>query len=314
MRRLFVILCACALLLSFGCRQQSVSSAVDYCCDTVVTLRAYAPQETVDEAMRLIRDYERVLSKTVEGSDIERLNRAEGQPVYVNPETAELLALCIEVSERSGGAFDATIAPLSELWNFQTDDPALPDASMLASAAVSVDWRNIELDGTTVTLKNGARIDLGGIAKGYIADRVAAYLKAQGVEHACINMGGNVLVFGGKPDGSDWTIGIRDPNGAADQSEEVLALADGAVVTSGTYERGFDLDGVRYHHILDPKTGMPVQNGLASVTILTESSAVADALSTACFVLGPDGSAELLASCNARAIFLFSDGTRIALP
>lgn len=303
-----------SLLLFLGCRTETLSSAVSFACDTVVTIRAYAPQETVDNAMRLIRDYEQVLSRTVESSDIWKLNHADGNPVEVNPETADLLRLAVEISEYSDGAFDVTIAPMSALWDFASETPSVPYASMLKEAAQRVDWRNIRIEGTTVTLQNGAEIDLGGIAKGYIADRVAAYLKEQGVVHACINMGGNILVFGGKPDGTDWTIGIRDPNGTAEQSEEVLSLSDGAVVTSGNYERFFLRDGVRYHHILDPKTGMPVQNGVASVTILSNDSTLADALSTACFVLGPDASKALLERCGARAIFLCTDGTRISIP
>ena len=127
-------------------------------------------------------------------------------------------------------------------------------------------------------------------------------------------MGGNVVTIGTKPDGSPWTVGVRDPNGTPEQSEEVLSLSDAAVVTSGTYERGFDLGGVRYHHILDPETGMPVQNGLASVTIVGTRSALCDALSTACFVLGEEKSRPVLERYGVRAIFLYADGTRSEYP
>ncbi len=314
MKRCFAMLLI-LLLLPCGCKKvETLSSAVDFACDTVVTIRAYADQQTVDDAMRLIRDYERVLSRTVEGSDIWKLNHAGGEPVEVNPETAELLRLALEVSAQSGGAFCATIAPLSALWDFKADPPTLPDADALKTAAALVDDGNVSIDGNIVMLQNGATLDLGGVAKGYIADRAADWLRAQGVRYACINMGGNVVVFGGKPDGSPWTIGVRDPNGTAEQSAEVLKLSDGAVVTSGNYERFFELDGVRYHHILDPDTGMPVQNGVASVTILSDDSALADALSTACFVLGPERSRALLSHYAVRAIFLCSDGSRIELP
>ena len=312
MKRIVSVLLILFLLL--GCTVETVSSAVDFACDTVVTIRAYTDQRTVDDAMRLIRDYERVLSKTVQGSDVWNLNHANGEPVTVDPETAQLLQLCQEIGERSEGAFDVTIAPLSALWDFTAEQPSLPDAKRLSEAATAVDWRNISIDGNTVTLRNGAQIDLGGIAKGYIADRVAAFLKDRGVRCACINMGGNVVVFGGKPDGSAWTIGIRDPQGTAEQSEEILSLKDGAVVTSGNYERFFELDGVRYHHILDPKTGMPVDNGVASVTIEADCSALADALSTACFVLGPEASRSIVTHYDVRAIFLMTDDTRVELP
>ena len=315
MKRL-ILFCLCLLLSlpMLACRRPVAVSAVDFVCDTVVTITAYASQETVDDAMRLCRAYERRLSKTVEGSDIWNCNHANGEPVTVDPETADLLRLAKEIAALSGCAFDVTIAPVSALWNFTADPPTLPDADELEAALEHVNDANLLIDGNTVTLKNGAQIDLGGIAKGYIADCVASYLKANGVKHACINMGGNIVVFGGKPDGTPWTIGIRDPNGTAADSEEVLSLSDGVLVTSGNYERFFLLDGVRYHHILDPTTGMPVQNGLASVTILADNSALSDALSTACFVLGEQASKPLLEHYGVRAIFLYSDGTRSEYP
>lgn len=312
MKRVFALLLLPLLLL--GCRTETAHSAAGFACDTVVTVTAYAPQETVDATLRICSDYEKVLSKTIAGSDIDRLNRAGGAPVGVQPETAALLALAVEIGRESGGAFDVTIAPVSALWDFRADEPELPDPDALSDACRRIDFRNIAIDGTVVTLENGAEIDLGGIAKGYIADCVADYLRSQGVTSACINMGGNVVTIGTKPDGSPWTVGVRDPNGTPEQSEEVLSLSDAAVVTSGTYERGFDLGGVRYHHILDPETGMPVQNGLASITIVGTRSALCDALSTACFVLGEEKSRPVLDRYGVRAIFLYADGTRSEYP
>lgn len=309
------LLCLLILLLPMlGCRTETAHSAAGIACDTVVTITAYAPQKTVDGTLRICADYEALLSKTIEGSDVWNLNHADGNPVEVHPETAELIRLAIEVGKASEGAFDITIAPVSALWDFTADDPVLPDPEALHAAAARVDYRNIAVDGNTVTLKNNAEIDLGGIAKGYIADRVADYLHEQGVTSACINMGGNVLTIGTKPDGTPWTIGIRDPNGTPDRSAEVLKLGSAAVVTSGNYERFFELDGIRYHHILDPKTGMPVSNGLASVTIIGTRSDLCDALSTACFVLGEGRSKVLLDEYNVRAIFLYNDGSRAAYP
>lgn len=311
-RKLLMMLCC--LLPLLGCTAEIAHSAAGFACDTVVTVTAYAPQEVVDGTLKVIADCESVLSKTVEGSDIRKLNQAEGASVEVHPETAALLQLAIEIWEKSEGAFDVTIAPASALWDFSADDPELPDPDLLRAAIAHVDTRNIVIDGNTVTLMNGAEIDLGGIAKGFIADRVADYLRDQGVKSACINMGGNVVTVGTKPNGDLWTVGIRDPNGTPDESEEVLKLGEAAVVTSGNYERFFLKDGVRYHHILDPKTGMPVSNGLASVTVIGTRSDLCDALSTACFVLGEEKSRSLLEQYGVRAIFLYSDGTRIAYP
>ncbi|MBR0508080.1 MAG: FAD:protein FMN transferase [Clostridia bacterium] len=298
----------------FGCRTETPHSMSGFACDTIVTVTAYAPQETVDATLAICADYEKVLSKTAEGSDVWRLNHANGEPVVVDPETAALLSLAVEIGTLSDGAFDVTIAPASALWDFNADEPVLPDPDALRTACERIDYRNIVIDGNTVTLLNGAEIDLGGIAKGYIADRVAAYLRSQGVASACINLGGNVVTIGTKPNGDPWTIGIRDPNGAPDESEEVVSITDGAIVTSGTYERGFTLDGVRYHHVLDPETGMPVSNGLASVTIIGERSDLCDALSTACFVLGEEASKPLLDRFGVSAIFLYADGARSAYP
>ena len=302
------------LLLLLGCRAETAHSAAGIACDTVVTITAYASQETVDGTLLVCADYEALLSKTVAGSDIWNLNHAEGAPVEVHPETAALLRLAVDIGEASGGAFDVTIASVSDLWDFTADEPAVPDPETLRSAVSCVDYRNIVIEGNTVTLRNDARIDLGGIAKGYIADRVAAYLREHGVTSACINMGGNVVTIGKKPDGSEWTVGIRDPNGTPEQSAEVLKLGSAAVVTSGNYERFFEIDGVRYHHILDPKTGMPVSNGLASVTIIGERSDLCDALSTACFVLGEEESKALLDRYGVQAIFIRTDGTRSVYP
>ena len=309
-----ILACLLLSLLLLGCRTETAHSAAGFACDTVVTVTAYAPQETVDATLRICADYEKILSKTAAGSDIDRLNRANGEPVEVQPETAALLALAVEIGTASGGAFDVSIAPASALWDFKADEPQIPDENALLAACERIDYRSIVIDGNTVTLKNGAEIDLGGIAKGYIADCVADYLRSQGVTSACINMGGNVVLIGTKPDGTPWTVGVRDPNGTPEQSEEVLTLSDAAVVTSGTYERGFDLGGVRYHHILDPKTGMPVQNGLASVTVIGTRSALCDALSTACFVLGEEKSRPVLERYGVRAIFLYADGTRSEYP
>ena len=315
MKRIVVILLGFLLIASSAaCMRQSAVSAVDFACDTVVTITAYAQQKDVDDAVLLVRAYENKFSKTVEGSDVWNLNHAEGMPVKVDPETIGLLKLAIEIGERSGGAFDATIAPVSALWEFLAENPHMPDESELQKAVQLVDYRSIVIEGETVTIPNGFMIDLGGIAKGYIADRVAEFLKSRGVEHACINMGGNIVVFGGKPDGNPWSIGVRDPNGTPEQSEEVVLLSDGVLVTSGNYERFFILDGIRYHHIFDPKTGMPVSNGLASVTIIGENSALADALSTACFVLGEQASAPLLKHYGVQAIFLYENGTRSSFP
>lgn len=281
--------------------------------DTVVTLSLYDTQDpaVLDTCFEKIADWENLFSRTRAESDVARINRAAGQPVAVDEETARLLAVGLEYGKRTGGALDITIASASSLWNFQDEEPAIPDSRELQQAASHVDWQTVQLDGRTVQLTDPqAQIDLGAIAKGYIADGLAAYLREQGVERALLDLGGNIYALGDK-NGQPWTVGVRDPLDG-DGLAATVPVRDGSVVTSGIYERGFERDGVRYHHLLDPHTGWPVQNGLASVTILSASSVEGDALSTACFVLGEeDGLALIEKTEGVEALFIRTDGTQV---
>ena len=208
----------------------------------------------------------------------------------------------------SGGAFDISIAPASTLWDFTSGEAVLPDAAKLAETAARVDYTQVRLEGNTVTLPEGMMIDLGGIAKGYIADRVKAYLEKRGIGHAILSFGGNIVAIGKKPDGTDWKVGIQDIDKPTGAYMLVAANRGGSTVTSGIYERGFELDGVYYHHLLNPKTGWPEQNELASVTILSESSMEGDALATAAFILGTEKGLELINSLEGiEAVFIARD-------
>ena len=307
------ILCAAlsaALLCALfsGCVPEKAESAVDYRFDTVITINAYCSRSILDGALSECARYEALLSKTVEGSDVWRINHAGGSPVEVSDETAEVLETALAVSRASDGAFDITTEPESALWDFTSESPSLPSEAALSEAAKKTDWTKLSLSGNTVTLPAEMSVDLGGAAKGYIADKIAEYLAENGVKCAVLNFGGNVLALGKKPDGTPWRIGIQKPYGETGEYVSLLEIPGGAAVTSGVYERGFDLDGVRYHHLLDPETGYPVQNGLASVTVFCESSALADALSTAAFVLGREKGAALLAEFGAEGAFLSESG------
>ena len=284
------------------------NSALGFYLDTVITISGYADKEILEGAVALCGEYEKVFSRTVEGSDVWRINHAEGSPVRVCGDTAELLTIALNICEKSGGALDITIAPASDLWDFKADEPEIPDSGELSSAAELVDYTKLKLEGDMVTLPAGMAIDLGAVAKGYIADKAAEYLKEKGVESAILNLGGNVVALGGKPDGREWSIGIQDPEEENGRVGYSVLVADESVVTSGIYQRGFDKDGVRYHHILDRATGWPVQNGLASVTIIADSSAMADAMSTACFVLGRDMGMSFAEEMGVQAVFIGTDG------
>ena len=286
-------------------------SEIGFYLDTVVTLTAYVEDgQVLKDAMAECARYEQMLSRTIEDSDVWRINHAEGKPVEVSEDTAAVLACAIRISELSGGVFDVTIAPVSTLWDFTSGTAVLPDADVLAEAAKLVDYTKIVLEGNTVTLPAGMMIDLGGIAKGYIADRVKAYLEERGVEHAILSFGGNVVAIGTKPDGQEWVVGIQDIDAPTGEAMLKTRMGGGSIVTSGIYERNFEVDGIWYHHLLDPATGWPVQNELASVTIRSESSMEGDAVSTAAFVLGKEEGMRLVESLEGfEAIFIERDRT-----
>lgn len=299
---------ACVLGIC-GCdAAPAYNSALGFYLDAVITISGYADKEILEGAVALCGEYEKIFSRTVKGSDVWRINHGEGSPVRVCGDTAELLTIALEVCEKSGGALDITIAPASDLWDFKADEPEIPDSGELSSAAELVDYTKLKLEGDMVTLPAGMAIDLGAVAKGYIADKAAEYLKEKGVESAILNLGGNVVALGRKPDGSKWSIGIQDPEKENGRAGYSVLVADESVVTSGIYQRGFDKDGVRYHHILDRATGWPVQNGLASVTIIADSSAMADAMSTACFALGRDMGMSFAEEMGVQAVFIGTDG------
>ena len=301
-----------ALFLCTGCSGEKIPpklSEVGFYLDTVITLTAYTEDKQIlKDALQECGRYEQLLSRTVEGSDVWRINHAEGTPVEVPDDTIAILQCAKKIGDLSGGAFDVTIAPVSTLWDFKSGEHTLPDADAIDRAAGLVDYTRMKIEGKTVTLPAGMMIDLGGIAKGYIADRIKAYLEKRRVKHAILSFGGNIVGIGTKPDGSEWKVGIQDIDKPTGDYMLVARNSGGSTVTSGIYERGFDLDGVRYHHLLSPATGWPVQNGLASVTIFSDSSMQGDALATAAFVLGPEEGMRLIEQLDGtEAVFIGRD-------
>lgn len=286
-------------------------SGVGFYFDTVVTVTLYGdpqvPQGLMDEIWAACARYENLLSKTVEGSDVDRVNKAQGETVAVDAETWEILRRAKEISDMTDHAFSVTIAPLSALWDFTGGTQRMPtDEQRLAALPLVDDEQLILGENNTVTLPAGMEIDLGGIAKGYIADQVAALIRDR-VSGATLSFGGNVYAIGHKPDGTAFNVGIQDPQDETGASIAVITVTDISVVTSGIYERYFEKDGVWYHHILDPETGMPAQSDLASATIINASSMTADALATACIVVGKDKALEWLEQYGYQAILISRD-------
>ncbi len=271
--------------------------------DTLVEIRFQASgsrkaERIKDEVFAEIDRLERLLSRSLEGSDVYRINKMAGlEPVAVSPETFYVTEQALSFAVLTGGAFDPTIAPVTDLWGFFSgQDYRVPGEDEIERVLNYVDYEKVELDpraGTVYLTQEDMGLELGGIAKGYIVDRALAVFIEEGIEHAYVNAG-DIGLLGTRPDGLPWRIGIRHPR---DKSLiiAVLSLADRGIDTSGDYERAFEKDGIKYHHILDPATGLPA-SGLASVTVIAETTLEADVLSTAAFVLGPGRGMALVES------------------
>jgi len=283
--------------------------------DTVITITIYdsSKEEVLEQCFALAEKYENMLSATKESSDIWKINHADGSPVTVNKETVTLLERALYYSELTDGLIDPTIAPLSALWDFSSKNAGthtVPSDTEIAEKLSHVDYHNIIIEDQTVTLLDpDAAIDLGFIAKGYIADRMKEYLIQEQTESAIIDLGGNILTLGSKPDGSPYVIGIQEPFAERGISMNSISVSDCSVVSSGIYERYFEKNGTFYHHILNTDTGYPMDNELAAVTILSPSSLEGDALSTTCFLLGIENGKKLISSLpDTEALFITKDG------
>ena len=288
--------------------------------NTAVTVTIYDSNDKnlLTECMNLCDKYEKIFSRTASDSELYQLNHRELAPVegtentyQVSDDLAELVSEGLDYSELSEGAFDIAIEPLTSLWDFTAEDPQVPEDSLIQAALPKCDYHNISVDKdkNEITLKtDDTAIELGAIAKGYIADRLKDYLVSQNVKSAIINLGGNVLCIGEKPDNSAFKIGIQKPFADRSETIAVMDIKDKSVVSSGIYERCFEQNGTLYHHLLNPETGYPCDNGLIAVTIISDKSVDGDALSTTCFALGLEDGMKLAESLDdVQAFFVTSD-------
>ncbi len=321
MKKRFSILLACTFCISsfisscifptFQGNQENPITKTGFYFDTVISITLYddSYEKELEECFEMADQYEKLLSNTIPDSDISKINAAEGNPVTVSDDTIQILETALHYSEETDGKFDITIGALSNLWDFSNNSGNIPSQTDIEAALQTVDYHNILISGNTVCLSNpNSILDLGGIAKGFIADKMKAYLNEQGITEGIINLGGNVLTIGPKNSGKPYQVGIQKPFAEDGTAICALAIQDASLVSSGVYQRYFYKDNVLYHHLLDSSTGYPIQNNLLGVTIITDSSMDADALSTSCFALGLDLGMNYIESLDhVEAIFITDD-------
>ncbi len=322
MKRCVIATALSALLLfSSGCRANLASSQSDfYAMDTFMTVTAYNKDEDLAQHTQMqieqhINALDQLMSRQRVESGLAKLNDAKGAVVTVDPELYDVIQTAVYYAEQTQGAYDPTTAPLSDLWQIGTDYAHVPTQAEIDAARKTVGWENVHLLGDNkVQLTNGAQLDLGGIGKGWAANDAAMICRtASDTLRVLVQLGGNIVGIGENPNNEtgEWVIGIADPDKSTDYVATV-AITDESVVTSGDYERYFEQDGKRYHHIFDPKTGYPVDNGLRAVTVVDADSAKADALTTALFVMGLERGLEYCAQNDVKAVFITADRKVIA--
>ena len=343
-RFFYLILCTvlvCPMLLFTGCgnitdadtsttgnEPISISSIK---LNTAVQITIYDSQDKalLDDCLALCDKYELIFSRTNEKSELYKLNHRKDTsdkdtntdrqttpyPVsgtadtwHISEDLASLLSQGLSITRESDGAFDIAIAPLTSLWDFTAEDPKVPDDAAIQKALPLCSSDGVTIDGQDITLpSDDIQFDVGAIAKGYIADRMKDLLVKKGVKSAIINLGGNVLCIGSKPDGTPFKVGIQKPFADRNETEAVMDITGKSVVSSGIYERCFKQGGKLYHHILNPQTGYPYDNGLISVTIISDQSVDGDALSTTCFALGLEDGLKFAEKKGVQAVFITED-------
>lgn len=343
-RFFYLILCTvlvCPMLLFTGCgnitdadtsttgnQPISISSIK---LNTAVQITIYDSQDKalLDDCLALCDRYELIFSRTNENSELYKLNHrkdtsdkdpnADEQTIpypisgtadtwHISEDLAALLSEGLDITRESDGAFDIAIAPLTSLWDFTAEDPKAPDDAAIQKALPLCSSDGVTIDGQDITLpSDDIQFDVGAIAKGYIADRMKDLLVKKGVKSAIINLGGNVLCIGSKPNGTPFKIGIQKPFADRNETEAVMDITGKSVVSSGIYERCFKQNGKLYHHILNPKTGYPYDNSLISVTIISDQSVDGDALSTTCFALGLEDGLKFAEKKGVQAVFITED-------
>lgn len=288
-------------------------NTTDFAMDTVVTETLYTSGKDITaDLTEILKEKETdLLSWTNENSQIYKANENSGKNTEISKELEGYLSRILKISEDSGGALDPTIGKLIRLWDIGGEDQRIPEKAEIQTVLAEAGYEKISLDGNTLHMDEGCSLDLGAAGKGIGCDGILEHLKSQKeIMAALVNLGGSsVMTYGNKPDGSFWNVAVTDPRAEEDGEYLGVVALDGTkfLSTSGDYEKYFIEDGVRYHHIMDPSTGYPSQSGVTGVTVVCDSGLEADALSTACFVLGVEKGAELLKKYDADGLFVDND-------
>lgn len=323
-KKIIIFLCAVLVLIiaallflwaRFGQKPQSYE-CTNYAMGTYIQQTVYGSnrEAAAAAAAKSVGDLENLISWRIGDSDIAKLNDAAGTVwTTLDPKTVALLQKSLDVAEKSGGAFDPTILPISAMWDFGGQNQHVPGVSQIRQYLPYINYQNLRIDTkkSTASLKmHYMAVDLGAIGKGAACDEAVAAYRSAGAQSAIIAVGGSVGVYGTKFDGSLWNIAVRDPKSSEAQSTAMgtVSLSSGFISTSGPYEKNFTENGILYHHLLNPKTGYPENNGLLSVSVVCDNGALSDALSTACFVLGREKGLALLKQYGAEGILIDSTG------
>ncbi|AXG96262.1 FAD:protein FMN transferase [Clostridium botulinum] len=311
-----LLLCICLPLVFVGCDSKSEEpvSRETYLMGTIINIKAYGKNadKAVQASVDKISDIENKMSLNISTSEVNKINKNAGiAPVKVSKNTFDVVKASLIYSEKSKGSFDITVEPLVSLWGIGTDKARIPSKDEINNALKLINYKDViinEKESTVMLKRKGQAIDLGAIAKGYTADELKKVLLNYDVSSAFLSLGGNVYVLGNKPDKTPWKIGVQNPLEPRGDYLGIVSVSDKSVVTSGNYERFFERNGKRYHHIFDTKIGYPAEKGLISVSIISDKSIDGDALSTSVYTLGLDEGKKLIESLKGvEAIFVTND-------
>lgn len=308
----FLLLISCSKTSSITSKSPESQSKLLLGTSCKITIYDLPTEQAFSQSFDRIEEIENEMSINISTSEVSTINKNAGiKPVVVSADTFRVIKEAVEVAKLSHGAFDPTVGPLVSSWNIGSNNARIPSQEEIDKLLPLIDYRMITLNEDEMSVyleKKGMMIDLGGIAKGYAADEVAKILKSNKVEKAIVNLGGNVLTLGTRVDDTKWRIGVQNPELERGGYVMIVNFEDSALVTSGPYERFLEVDGVKYHHILDTTTGYPVDTELTSASIIAKESFISDALSTAVYSLGLKKGLALINSIdNVEALFIDSN-------